>query len=651
MNIIQKQNACQWLFVWVLLFLTTASWGAMEKNDANRSLFLHAEKALKNKNWSTYYSLKTQLAQYPLYPYLIYKEYIYFSKKNQLSVKQMAQFRHEFPDFPLIPFLKEKWVKDRAQEKNWQAIHQMGPFSKKAKYTCYWLQSNIHLKTHPIQNLNSKIKPLWLVGRSQPKACDPIFKQWINNGHLNQPLAEQRIKIALNENNLKLANYLVRFLPQESQSIFKRWHSLFKQPHQLNNSKNLVLLTENKWSPRLAHILFKQWSKKNVLDAASMWYKIKSKATWSNAQKGRITRSVAVKLAHARRPLAIKWLQEIPSAQLDPVAQEWKIRLSLLNQDWPNVLFWINKLPDSLRSSNKWQYWTARGLEQQGKTKEAKIIYLQLAKHREYYGFMSSLRIKNKIQLQHQPISSTWSDALSQQFKKPLLRVKELLALKRHYWAHYEWAQLIKNGHEAHLLALAKYAQKNKWHALAIYTMTKAQFKDDVQLRFPFSNHQLIFKMAKEKSLDPAWIFAIARQESAFFEHAKSPVGALGLMQLMPKTAFYLAKKHNVPLKHKYQIVQPQTNLHLGTQYLRNLKDKLQGSEILATASYNAGMSRILRWLPKSTLEADMWIETIPFLETRNYVKNVLTFIGIYRSLMGKDIHLEELMRPILARS
>jgi soluble lytic murein transglycosylase len=170
----------------------------------------------------------------------------------------------------------------------------------------------------------------------------------------------------------------------------------------------------------------------------------------------------------------------------------------------------------------------------------------------------------------------------------------------------------------------------------AILALSKANNKNDLTLRFPLTYAQHILQEAQKHKLDPAWILAITRQESAFVPHAKSYKGALGLMQLIPSTAQMVARKKRILLADHTELLNPHTNIQLGSGYLKMMLDKHCNNPILATAAYNAGPGRIPKWLPTFDMAADLWIETIPFKETREYVKNVITYTAIYQELLGK---------------
>ena len=155
-------------------------------------------------------------------------------------------------------------------------------------------------------------------------------------------------------------------------------------------------------------------------------------------------------------------------------------------------------------------------------------------------------------------------------------------------------------------------------------------------LRFPLAYGVEIAESAQGNQIDTSWILAIARQESAFTPDARSPAGAMGLMQLMPRTAKETAKRAKVRYKGSHQLTEPELNLKLGSYYLASLSRRYAGHRVLASAAYNAGPGRVNSWLEqRQDLPIDIWIETIPFDETRNYVQNILSFSVIYSDMLG----------------
>ena len=298
----------------------------------------------------------------------------------------------------------------------------------------------------------------------------------------------------------------------------------------------------------------------------------------------------------------------------------------------------IEALSNDLKHQDKWQYWKARALASIGQNQEASEIFTELAKQRSFYGFIAADRLQLPIALNHQAIQVSERDLHILKNNSAFLVVSELLAIERRTEATRQWLHAISELDAASLIVAAKLAQYWQWPSMAISTIAKAKHWDDMDLRFPLVFNESIRQHAEAKKLNPALVFALIRQESAFDEFAGSSAGAMGLMQLMPKTAQQIATELKERWKNNFNLTIPGTNINYGTYYFKKLLDRFDGHYPLAIAAYNAGANRVKYWLPKNqTLPADIWIETIPYKETRGYVSSVLMYALIYQQRLSKN--------------
>jgi soluble lytic murein transglycosylase len=254
---------------------------------------------------------------------------------------------------------------------------------------------------------------------------------------------------------------------------------------------------------------------------------------------------------------------------------------------------------------------------------------------------MAAQMLGTPYQLNHNPLLQTEADKAALAQLPAFVRIKELLALERYYDARSEWNLAISTLTPDQIHTAAHLARDWGWYDQGIRGAISSQRWNDMQLRFPNPLPHLFEQHARNRAIDPAWAVAIARQESAFWMQARSHAGALGLMQLMPATARATAKRHNIPLKSLSLLSEPDTNIQLGTAYLSQMAERFDGNLAYASAAYNAGPSRVSQWLEaRGELPLDIWIETIPFDETRNYVQNVLAFRVIYERLAERPVTL-----------
>jgi soluble lytic murein transglycosylase len=279
-------------------------------------------------------------------------------------------------------------------------------------------------------------------------------------------------------------------------------------------------------------------------------------------------------------------------------------------------------------------YWKARALEQLGDQEWAIRVFDELSERRDYYGFLAADKVGKPGNLRHVPLTIGEQEYAAVGRNQALQRAYELFKLERYTAARKEWNLLSKSLTDREKLVAAKLAHNWGWYDRPIFTLAEVGYMNDVNLRFPVAHKHLLLNSAKKNKLDPAHVFAIARRESSFMHDAYSSAGAAGLMQIKPSTASYMAKRK---VKRK-QLFKPDQNAKLATHYLAYLLQKSKGDPVVATAAYNAGFGKVKKWLPKQkTMSADAWIETIPYKETRNYVKAVTAYTEVYQQLLEQD--------------
>lgn len=604
--------------------------------DTQRQMYIRADHALKKNDRMNFERLKSQIPDYPLYPYLVYddlKHHLQHSKPAGITLQTLEKFEKEHPDFPFHSTLRNLWLGEMAKAKNWPDFIKGYRASKNEGLECQYQYAQYQTTQDP--KYLSNAKALWLVGYSQDKACDPLFAAWKKKDGIKTSLITQRIKLALESKNFDFATHLSKQLPSQNRHWVVEWEKVVKNPNLLleeNYLKKLTLSDKNKAEVVTRGLL--GLAKRDPEQAVKWWEKHQRDVLLSANQINQVKREIAVVLAQQKSPLALEWLNALPK-DTDVTALEWRVRTLLADHDWAKVIPAILALPQSHQDDYIWQYWMARALEAQNDQTGARAIYQKLSQNRNYYGFLASKKLKQPLSLQNEPLEVDAS-LYSKVFAIPAIkRFEELNLIGKEALARIEWFRAIEKMSNEELLAASKIAQKEGLADIAIFTIAKTAHRNDIALRFPLAHKPEIVNNAKKHELDPAWVFAIARQESAFFTDALSPAGARGLMQLLPSTAKWIAKLYSLPYPSDAALHKPVVNVQLGTAYLNNLKKSMQNNVILATASYNAGPNRIPRWLYNAPIETDIWIENIPYKETREYVKNVVAFTCIYRDRLG----------------
>ena len=595
-----------------------------------RTLFLQAEKALQRGQLKTFNELKKKLEHYPLYPYLVYKDLR--NNLHRQNEKSIRSFLQTYEDTPLARRLQAAWLKRLGKKREWKQFLAFYEEDMGETITCYYL--NALLETKQKDKALPLITETWLHGKSRPKACDEPFRQWKKAGYQTTERVWKRIALALEKNETSLARYLARSLDKNNRKHFDQWLEIRKNPQGLTVDS----FSEKHPYRELAFIQgIEKLAREDLPKTIEVWDQLRRGIVQNPELIARVETKISLKFLNSDNSEEYEYLVFAEPCHDDTKLQEIRLRAALLNQQWTDVLVWIERMPEEHRNNDRWSYWRARALQMTGQAEEARKLFEKVSKERSFYGFLAADASGNNYSLNHAAIAIE-DDLLSSVKQEPgIQRARELLALERYLDARREWYFITLTFDQDELIAAAKIAHEWQWHDRAISSLAKAKAWNDLGIRFPLEHKQQVLKAAKDKEIDPLWIYAMMRQESAFMRDAQSSAGALGLMQLMPGTAKSVARKLKIRNPSKQDLFNPEKNIRLGTTYLEQVYQQLDNNPVLAIAAYNAGPHRVKRWLPESEMPADIWIELVPFKETRNYVKSVLAYKVIYASKLGVE--------------
>ncbi len=576
------------------------------------------------------------LSSYPLHSYLIKAG---LQRKLQtLPYEEVDRYLEQYQQSVAGRQLLASWLYVLAQQQQWQQfLNYYDPTLISSKLRCWQLEA-LHRAGYPQLALN-KSEVLWLVGKSQPKICDRPFKRWQQAGRVTDHLLWQRLNLALDEKNYLLARFLSRQGSADLQHYSQKLLNINRHPKRLAEQR--IFSTEQAYDRDIIVRGMKKLASRDSAMAAQLWLSYRKHFSFSPAQRNEIRQAIARQIIAANDPRALPWLiANDPNAE-DSYLLEWRIRLALKQQQWQSAQRWIKQLPPAIGQTPRWRYWLARAGEQSSGTEQEAInLYRKLATERHYYGFLAADILGDRYGLNHLPINMP-AITLSITERAAIQRAYEFYQLGELTPARREWYAAINTMSNDELIAASNLAHQWGWHQQAIHTTIKAGHWNDLDIRFPMAYQPNMLNSAKSATISPEWLYAIARQESAFASDARSKVGARGILQLMPSTARKVARSMGVPYRSK-DLYQAKTNIALGSEYLRQLLEDFDGNHILATAAYNAGPQRVKKWLDKQqgSIEYDIWIETLPYHETRNYVQNVMAFRVIYGHQMGLETSL-----------
>jgi soluble lytic murein transglycosylase len=590
-----------------------------------RALFLEAEEALADGDEDDYFELAEELEQYPLYPYLQYQ----WLRKNLQQEEQVKQFLQQNASSRYAAFLKNKWLYHLARNKQWQTYLQYYTHSNDTSLNCYFHTAQLNNGDRQIALEGAR--KLWSVGRSQPKACDPLFAELKQHPDLfNQELFWQRFEAAMGNNKTRLARYVKTLMPASEQTTADLWLNLHRKPQ--HYIPQLLQQGNNAQAPAMFTHAINRIANSDVQRAIELWDSNKAMFAVSKAQADKLENRLALKLALENDPAAYDRLGQLDDS--DYSSQSWRIRVALAEQDWPRVIIAIQDLTTEDQQREKWQYWLARALQQTGDQQRAEELWTELSSKRDFYGYLAAERLNLGYQLADNPVDVSMQQINTVKNHVEFRVAYELMTLDRIKDAKLQWWHALRQLDKTEIPAAAKLAQQWEWDEIAIFTIAKVKHWDDIDLRFPLSYSDKIHENALQHNLDPVILFGLVRRESAFNKDAHSPVGARGLMQIMPKTARQIARDLNERWKGSNSLYDPVKNLKYGSYYYHKLLNQFNGHYALALAAYNAGPHRVKKWLPTESIPADIWIETIPFHETRDYVTSVLVYTMIYQQLI-----------------
>ena len=363
----------------------------------------------------------------------------------------------------------------------------------------------------------------------------------------------------------------------------------------------------------------------------------------------RISRAIGLAFARRHDERAIGWLGRVPHADADRQVREWRISASVLHGRWDQALELVAALEESERESDRWRYWSGRALAALGRESEANAPYAAAARGRGFYAFLAADRIDSPYAFDDTPLEIP-TEAIAALAAEPAMRrTRELLALERRADARREWQHVIRDMGDDERAVAAKLAEHWGWHGRAALTIARTEHRDDLALRFPLAYRDAVKGEAAARGVEPPLVFAVVRQESAFVPDARSPAGALGLMQIMPSTGRQLARRLGERPRGRAVLLDPDTSVRYGSAYLAWLLERFGGNQLLASAAYNAGPRRVQSWLPEvAPVEADRWVENVPFTETRRYVRRIMAYTAIYQHRLGLPVErLSDRLAPI----
>lgn len=558
--------------------------------------------------------------RHPLKVYLQYWQL----KGGSASTEALLAFADAHPDTPLSERLRQEVARFHGKNENWPAYLEVAArlARQDKELQCYDLRARLDRP-----EASAAALALWRTAQDLPSSCEPLFAALAARGLLSDGDRIARLRLALEADNLRLARELIVALPETAQPDPGRLDLAQRSPE-----TTLATAPANAAEQEIVLYALARLAKADPDHAARLWQERAAGTPEAVRQHG--WGIIAQAAARQLRPEAVAWFQSAQD-QLSDSQRIWRIRTMLRAGRWLEVYQGIAGLPEATRGEAVWRYWKARALLALNATYQANQLFAQLSREIHYYGLLAYEELPVRLETRPDDARPSPEQVAAAEADSGIARALLLrrLGLMSDAVAEWEWA--LRGKDDMAILAAAEVARRADWLDRAIMTAEKTREVHSLDLRYLTPYRDLAEAQAGRHGLDPAWVYGLMRQESRFVDYARSRVGAQGLMQIMPATAKWLAKQMGLDRKASARMHVPEENIRFGTYYLRRLLDGLDGSPVLATAGYNAGPGRARRWQADTVLEGAIYMETIPYAETREYVKKVMANAMYYNRRLG----------------
>ena len=626
----------------IVALFAASSVHAQESIDAQRAAFKQAYANAQQQGGDGWRQLASGLRDYPLYPYLQAAALEHDLKQTDLATVQ--SYIKQYPDWIPASDLRRDFLFELARRQDWKDFLALYQPNLGDALTCDALQARLSGGT--TLDFDRDLADLWSKA-SLPDACDPVFNAAHDQGLLTSTRLWSRIDRAADAGQAGTIGKLANWLPQGDRATAQQLAQALRDPAS-------AVAAASSWPDTLrtseaATLALTRLARRQSASADTAWQNLQTHFTFSESQRDQILRTLALFHATDFDENALTRLIDLPAAAQSDSTREWRARIALAEQDWNAVLAAIAAMSDTQKLDGEWRYFRARALAALNRSGEAQPVFAALAKEPTFFGFLAADKLNQPyaicpLQLADDPQRE--QELLS---RPGLLRAFELYAVGLPKFARREWSRALQGDDQTTQRLAADLANQRGWYDRAVFTLSSGDALRLYELRFPLATQDGVVPQAEQAGIEPAWAYGILRAESAWMSDARSGADARGLMQLVPATAAMVARSNGLNWNGGDTLYDPAVNITLGTRYLAQLASRYNGAPWLGSAAYNAGPNKVDQWLAaRGTLAPDVFVATIPYKETREYVARVMAFSVIYDwRLNGNAVPLATRMSPI----
>ena len=593
-----------------------------------RQIFLELQKELATGEIEFVKSRIDELSGYPLREHL---DFLILQKE----IKQHKQPASLLPDIQQQRSQKRLHRKLLATAKNrsvelerWQDYAKFASTDNAPVHPCDDLLSDF--KNGAAVRFDKSVADLWVTESKHTDSCDEAFDLLLASGD-GVPIGAvwRRTVALLQKGNTELVEGLLKYFNKRDKRVVQAWVDGIDKPAEILQSK--IIRGNSVHHQKMATTLFRRWAREDLLAATDFWRDNAQHFGFSRKSINETLSKYAVLAAKRGMPESLTLLNK---AVPDRDVRYWRVRQALLKSQWQQCIDFLDALTDKEQAQERWKYWRARCLESQGFKAAADRTYASIAGTFGYYGFLAADRLSKNYSIESDQPLVNEAHIQSLRESPGIARAIEYFLVDLPWEGRSEWNKALESSDKQKYIAAASVAESVGWHDRALRAIRTAGEKRALATLFPTPYLDYVKRLSGKFSVSHEYIYAVMRRESAFIRDIKSSAGAVGLMQLMPATARQVGKQLGVKAP-RWKLIESDLNIQLGVKYLNHLLKRFDGNMVLSTAAYNAGPTRVRKWMADKPIAADIWVETIPFDETRDYVKAVLFNSVVFDSQLG----------------
>ncbi len=549
--------------------------------------------------------------------------------KNDIDPETIRSFLARNEGMYIAEKMRGDWLKQLGKQQQWTIFDVEYPalVQPDRELSCYALQSR---RLRGDARMLDDAMPLWLNLIEPPESCYPVLEALILEKRVLADDVWARIRRQVEAGRLAGARYSMNYLPQSQTPDAKTAKAVTDSPMPW-----LVKtpFTNSRMHRELAALAVGRIARSDPRMAAEQLEKIEARL--QAGEKGWAWSQIGFQAAQKHMAEALDWFRKAGDVPMSDEVAQWKVRAALRAQDWGTVRSTIEKMPAALAEQPTWTYWLGRAYRAGGRMEEANALFAKVAGQPHFYGNLADEELGRAIAPPAKAVPPTPEEISRIESSVTVRRALALFRVNMRTEGVREWNWALRGMNDRDLLAASSVAHRADIYDRAIAAADRTREEHDYSLRYLSPYSEQVRPAARNQSLDDAWVYGLMRQESRFVSDARSSVGASGLMQLMPATARWVANKIGLKNFRPGQVNDTETNLLLGTSYMRMVMESLDNHPVLASAAYNAGPGRARRWQADYPLEGAVYAETIPFNETRDYVKKVMSNAVYYSALFN----------------